>query len=151
MIRAVIDTNLLVSYALTKGATLSRLIAHWEKATFVYLMSPPMIEELRDVLKRPRLREKMAVDPQYLIDIVEMDTERVAGELALAGVCRDPKDHIFIACAVEGEADYIVSGDKDVLDLGEYQGIKIVQAGEFIVLLDMLERVLAQGAKKSEG
>ena len=144
MIRAVIDTNLLVSYALTKGVTLSRLIVHWEKETFTYLTSPPIIEELKEVLKRPHLREKMVADPQPLIDIVEADTEQIDGELVLEGVCRDPKDDIFIACAVEGAADYIVTGDKDLLDLGQYQGIKIVRPGEFVALLDALERILAR-------
>ena len=58
----------------------------------------------------------------------------------MKGVCRDPKDAIFIACAVEGEADYIVSWDKDLLDLGEYQGIKIVRAEAFVTILDTLEQ-----------
>lgn len=141
MVRAVIDTNLLVSYALTKGATLSRLVIHWEKRAFVYLTSPPIIEELKEVLERPYLREKMVTDPQPLIDIVEADTEQVTGELVLKGVCRDPKDDIFIACAVEGEADYIVTGDKDLLDLGEYQGIRIVRPGEFVAILDALWQI----------
>lgn len=144
MIRAVVDTNLLVSYALTKGMTLSRLIEHWEKGTFAYLTSPPIIEELKEVLKRPHLREKMVADPQPLIDVVEADTEQIAGELVLEGVCRDPKDDIFIACAIEGAADYIVTGDKDLLDMGQYQGIKIVRPGEFVTLLDVLERILAR-------
>ncbi len=145
MIRAVIDTNLLVSYALTKGVTLSRLIDHWERKTFTYLTSLPIIEELKQVLKRPHLREKMVADPQPLVDVVETDTEQTAGELVLEGVCRDPKDDIFIACAVEGEADYIVTGDKGLLDLGEYQGVKIVRPEEFVATLDVLERVSAQG------
>lgn len=143
MIRAVIDTNLLVSYALTRGATLSRLIEHWEKGTFTYLTSPPIIEELKEVLKRPHLQEKMVADPQPLIDVVEADTEQTAGALVLEGVCRDPKDDIFIACAVEGGADYIVTGDKDPLDLSEYEGIKIVRPEEFVAVLDALEEVLA--------
>lgn len=139
MIKAVIDTNVLVSYALTKGETLSRLIDHWERETFVYLTSPPIIEELKEVLKRPHLRRKMAADPQPLIDLVEADTELTPGKLVLEGVCRDPKDEIFIACAVEGKADYIVTGDEDLLDAGEYQGVKIIQPGEFVAMLDALE------------
>jgi len=136
MLRAVVDTSLLVSYALTRGETLSRLIDHWEKGTFVYLTSPPIIEELKEVLERPHLREHMVAVPQPLIESVEADTEQTPGELVLHGVCRDPKDEKFIACAVEGGADYIVTGDEDLLDLGEYQGIKIIRAQEFVTLLD---------------
>ena len=140
MLRVVIDTNLLVSYALSKSKALSRLIEHWERGSFVYLISPPIIEELKEVLQRPRLRAKMIADPQPLIDVIEADTEQTPGQLILAGVCRDPKDEIFFACAVEGKADYIVSWDKDLLDLGEYQSIKIVRAEAFVAILDALEQ-----------
>lgn len=144
MIRAVIDTNLLISYALTKGETLSRFVDHWEKGTFVYLTSPPIIEELKEVLERPYLRHKMAADPQPLIDSVEADTELTPGELVLQGVCRDPKDEIFIACAVEGRADYIVTGDEDLLNLEEYQGIKVIRPEEFVTILDALKEHLQE-------
>ncbi len=138
MLRAVIDTNLLVSYTLTKGETLSRLIDYWERGSFIYLTSPPIIRELKEVLQRPRLRAKMVADPHSLIEVIEADTEQTPGQLILEQVCRDPKDAMFIACAVEGQADYIVSWDKDLLDLGEYQGIKIVRAEAFIAVLDTL-------------
>ncbi|MCK6624648.1 MAG: putative toxin-antitoxin system toxin component, PIN family [Anaerolineae bacterium] len=129
---------MLVSYTLTKGETLSRLIDYWERGSFIYLTSPPIIRELKEVLQRPRLRAKMVADPHSLIEVIEADTEQTPGQLILEQVCRDPKDAMFIACAVEGQADYIVSWDKDLLDLGEYQGIKIVRAEAFIAVLDTL-------------
>ena len=46
---------------------------------------------------------------------------------------------MFVACAVEGEAEYLVSGDGDLLDLVEYQGIKVVRPAEFVALLDAQE------------
>jgi putative PIN family toxin of toxin-antitoxin system len=94
------------------------------------------MEELRDVLLRPGLRSKMAVDPQALLEVIETDTERTPGMMALPGVCRDPKDDKFFACAVEGEADYIVSGDRDLLDIGEYAGIQIIRLLDFVAILD---------------
>lgn len=139
MMRAVIDTNLLISYVLTKGPTLSRLIDHWERGSFIYLTSPPIIAELKEVLQRPHLRAKMVADPEPLLEVIEADTEQIPGQLVLGDVCRDPKDTIFIACAIEGEADYIVSWDKDLLDLSEYQGIKIIRAEAFVAILDVLK------------
>ncbi|MBP6472185.1 MAG: putative toxin-antitoxin system toxin component, PIN family [Chloroflexi bacterium] len=136
MIRAVLDTNLLVSYLLTNGDTLSRIMAHWEAGRFVSLQSPQMLAELIDVLNRPRLRPYLKADPQVLINLIETDAEFVNGELALPGACRDPKDDKFIACAVEGNASYIVTGDKDLLDLGVYQMVKVVRAWDFLTLLD---------------
>jgi len=56
MIRAVIDTNLIVSYLLTQSATLSRLIDHWEQGHFIYVISPALLRELQEVVYRPRPR-----------------------------------------------------------------------------------------------
>ncbi len=136
MIRAVLDTNLLVSYLLTNGETTSRIIAHWEANSFVFLQSPSILAELISILNRPKLRPYLKSDPQVMIDLIENDAEFVKGGLMLPGACRDPKDDKFIACAVEGNADYIVTGDKDLLDLGTYEHIQIVTVREFLTLLE---------------
>lgn len=60
-----------------------------------------------------------------------------AGALVLTGVCRDPKDDKFLACAIEGEADYLVSGDQDLLAIGSYQGIQIVKPAQFLNILQV--------------
>lgn len=56
------------------------------------------------------------------------------GKLQLPGVTRDPKDDPVVACAVEGQADYIVSGDQDLLVLGEYEGVQVVTPRRFVEL-----------------
>ncbi len=78
----------------------------------------------------------MTADPNVLLDIIESDADHIRGELSLSGICRDPKDDKFIACAVDGNADYIVSGDADLLVLAEYRGVRIVQPAEFVEILD---------------
>lgn len=103
MIRAVIDTNLLVRYAIKQGNTLSRIMSYWQNEAFCYLTSPQILAEIKDVLQRPRLRTRMTADIESLIDLVETDTHQTPGTLVLdEHICRDPKDVIFIACAVEG-------------------------------------------------
>jgi hypothetical protein len=139
VVRAVIDTNLIVSYLLTQGETISRLIDHWEQGHFTYLISPAMLGELREIVYRLRLRQHMAVDPAVLLDLIEADAEIVPGELVLSGVCRDPKDDPFIACAVEGQAAYLVTGDTDLLDMTAYQGVTIIRVYDFVNLLDKLK------------
>jgi putative PIN family toxin of toxin-antitoxin system len=136
VIRAVIDTNLIVSYLLTQSETMSRLIDHWEQGHFAYLISPAMLNELREVVYRPRLRQHMRVDPAVLLDLIEADVEMVPGELVLSSVCRDPKDDRFIACAVEGQAVYLVTGDADLLDMVAYQRVTMIRAYDFVRLLD---------------
>lgn len=135
-IRAVIDTNLIVSYLLTQSATLSRLIDHWEQGHFVYLLSPAILRELREVVYRPRLRHQMQIDPAVLLDVIEADAEIIPGQLTLTGICRDAKDDPFIACAVEGNAAYLVTGDVDLLDMVAYQDVMMIRAYDFVQLLD---------------
>jgi predicted nucleic acid-binding protein len=53
----------------------------------------------------------------------------------LTSVCRDPEDNMVLECALESYAQYIVSGDKDLLELEAFRGIRIVRAGEFLELL----------------
>jgi hypothetical protein len=50
-------------------------------------------------------------------------------------VPRDPEDNMVLECAIEAEAEYIVSGDKDLLELKEYRGIRIIRAGDFLNLV----------------
>ena len=51
---------------------------------------------------------------------------------SLKGVCRDPKDDMLFECAVQAQAEIIVSGDKDVLDVGEYRGIRVLSARQYV-------------------
>lgn len=61
--------------------------------------------------------------------------EVTPGQLQLPGVTRDPKDDAVVACAKEGQADYIVSGDQDLLVLDSYEGIQIVTPQQFVDIL----------------
>lgn len=131
-LRVVLDTNLLVSYLLTQGKTISRIIDYWEQGDIIVLVSPLIVEELAEVIVRPRLSQHMKADPEALINLIATEAEYTSGELALPGTSRDPKDDKFLACAVEGKADYLVTGDADLLNLGSIQGIPIVRAFDFV-------------------
>ncbi len=61
----------------------------------------------------------------------------VPGELRLTGACRDPKDDKFLACAVEGNAHYLVSRDKDLLSMRFYRCVAIVNPGQFLLALEL--------------
>jgi uncharacterized protein len=68
--------------------------------------------------------------------LIEADAELTPGKLVLKDVCRDPKDDQFIACALEGEAAYLVTGDADLLEMESYQGVIMIRAYDFAVSLD---------------
>ena len=133
--RAVLDVNLSISWVLTAGSTLSRVFVAWRDGRFVYLVSPPIVDELRRVLARQPERVR-PVAAEHLLRI-ERRAEWTAGEPLVSGACRDPKDDKFLSCALEGDAEYVVTGDRDLLDIGTFRGIRIVKPAEFLLLLEV--------------
>jgi len=71
-----------------------------------------------------------------MIQRLERYMWHVPGDLELTGACRDPKDDRFLARAVEGKAHYLVSSDKDILDMKSYRGVAIVNPGQFLLALE---------------
>jgi uncharacterized protein len=133
----VIDTRSLVSYALTRGEIMRRVVAHWQAGDFALLSSRATRAELAAVLARPAI-QRLAVAPlDDLLGGLERFSEHVAGNLSLPGACRDPKDEKFLACAVEGAAHYLVSSDRDLLDLSRYRDVAIVNPGQLLVGIEL--------------
>jgi putative PIN family toxin of toxin-antitoxin system len=137
MLRVVLDTRSLVSYVLTRGDITRRVISHWRANRFVLLSSPQTRAELAGVLARPRIRQLATVPLEDLVRGTEHYTWHVAGALDLHGACRDPKDDKFLACAVEGQADYLVSSDKDLLELKSFRGVAIHNPGPFLLAVEL--------------
>ena len=138
MIRAVLDTNQYASMAIKSGGAADRVLAAWREERFILLLSPPILDEIIRVLRYPRLRRLIRLTPADLDGLIEsllLDAELTPGRLAVHMITRDPSDNMFLACAVEGRADYIVSGDQDLLTLESYEEIPIVTAAEFLRIL----------------
>jgi putative PIN family toxin of toxin-antitoxin system len=137
MLRVAIDTSCLVSYALTRGKLMRQVIAGWREGAFAMLSSPATRAELASVLARPSIRRMAAVPLDELSTGLARFTEHVPGKLEVVGACRDPKDDKFIACAVEGEAHYLLTGDRDLLILRTYREVAIVTPGQFVLALEL--------------
>lgn len=101
------------------------------------LSSPATRAELAGVLARPTIRQLAVAPLDELVRGLERFSAHVPGELDLSGACRDPKDDKFMACAVEGEAHYLVSSDRDLLDMRYYRAVAIVNPGQFLLALEL--------------
>jgi len=137
MLRVVIDTSSLVSYVLTRGDVMHRVISHWRANHFVTLSSPATRAELAAVVSRSQIERLAVASLDPLIQGLDRYSWHVPGELRLTGACRDPKDDKFLACAVEGNAHYLVSSDKDLLSMRFYRGVAIVNPGQFLLALEL--------------
>jgi putative PIN family toxin of toxin-antitoxin system len=118
---------------------MQQMMAAWEAAEFHLLFSPSTFDELITVLSRPPMQRKANVPIGWFLDRVKRYGRFVPGEIRLRGICRDPKDEIFLACAVEGEAHYLVSSDRDLLDLGRFRETCILNPGQFLVALRLYQ------------
>ena len=137
MLRVVIDTSSLVSYVLTRGDIMRRVVAHWRANRFVVLSSPATRAELMAGLFRPQMQRLAVASLDPLIQGLDRYTWHVPGDLDVTGASRDLKDDRFLACAVEGNAHYLVSSDKDLLDMKFYRGVAIVNPGQFLLALEL--------------
>lgn len=127
--RVVLDTNVLVSGLL--GGSALGVIQRWRQGDFTLVVNPQIFEEYNSVLKRPKfglpesLVDELLTFIRERADWVEPQTQ--------VKVARDPTDDKFLEAALGGQADYIVSGDNDLLDLKTFEGIPIIPPWEFVV------------------
>lgn len=124
--RIVLDTNVLISALITQGTPPDRLYQAWLRNEIELVTSTAQIDELADVLSRPRLRKY--VDPADAAGLVSDIRLRaiVIRDMPVPRLSPDPKDDAILASAVAGGAELVVSGDKPgMLALGEVQGIPI--------------------------
>ena len=134
--RAVLDTVVFVRALINPHGRWGRLLFDLSDR-YVIVLSPAVIKEILSVLYRPELRSRFPqmaepADLQRVLSLLEQAEVVEPGERVT--VCRDPDDNKLFECAVAGGAGYIVSEDHDVLDVGEYQGIRTISAQEFMSL-----------------
>ncbi len=133
MKRVVLDTNIFVSMVL--GGQVGKINDEWRAGKFILVVSEDIVSEYVDVLQRPKLRLRSRT-LATIVNRVYRKAEFVTPQEKIFIVLADTADNKFLEAAVTGKTDYIVSGDKHLLDLKEYRSIPIVTAREFIDILE---------------
>ncbi|MDQ2694581.1 MAG: putative toxin-antitoxin system toxin component, PIN family [Pseudomonadota bacterium] len=133
---AVVDTSVLVSAFLFPDSVPGRVLGLADQGAYALHVSPIILEELRRSLRNPRLRQSYAYTDEK-IDAWCAGLNDIGGVIRqplpdIGSVCRDPDDDHVIAAALIVKADYIVTGDRDLLTLGHYQTVRILTARAFL-------------------
>ncbi len=137
MIRAVLDANVLVSGIVGEGVPRSILRA-WRSGHFHLLASKATLDEIGRVLRYPKIaRRHRWSEPEILAFMESLEALAIPtpGKLRLKVVAADPSDNRYLECAIEGEADCLVTGDRHLLDLGAYREVEILSPRVFAELL----------------
>ncbi len=129
MTRVVLDTNVLVSGLGWSGPP-AAIVDAVTAGELTLLSSPALMAELRRVLSYPKLAQMFA-DPNAIANLVASASGQVHTFTRLQVVEAD-SDNRVLEAALEGGADYVVSGDADLLSLGSFQGIPIVTPAGFL-------------------
>lgn len=143
---AVVDTNLFISALIVPKSHPSQLISLWRKNVFTLITSEPMIEELQDVLMRPKYTKTYGISSERRERLLKRirTKARIVSTLSPPVIkIRDAKDLIVLATALDAKADFLITGDKDLLALKDKRPITplaIVTIVEFIRLFEKENR-----------
>lgn len=129
-LKLIIDTNLWISFIISKKQHLIDPLLYSEEARLLF--SKELIAEINQTITKPKLKryfstnalEEMLLAFDPFIDFIEVKS--------IVTICRDAKDNFLLALAKDGEADYLLTGDKDLLDLRKFGMTKIHTISEFI-------------------
>ena len=138
MIRAVVDTNIVIRAVIKPEGTVGPILVKLRDAAYAMVYSQAPLDELLEKLALPRIRDKYEID--------EDAVEALLGLLALRGeivqpsrrikACRNPDDNAILEAAVDGKAGYIVTGDEDLLVLDGFEGIRVLTPRMFLEMLE---------------
>ena len=139
MFRAVLDANVTISVLIQpKGASGRILTSLLERNFFELVVSPTILAEVRRSLLYPKVRRYIKTADEDLdlwVASIELIAQPVEGNLRIHAVAADPDDNKYIEAAVEGLAQFVVTGDKHLLSLKSYENIRIVTPRVFLDLL----------------
>lgn len=135
--RAVIDTNVLVSGLFWHGAP-HALLAQVRTGTLTLISSPALIAELSETISREKFRDILAqtgTDSGRILAEISLLVELVDPPPLLKPVSRDPDDDAVLALAIAARCDLVISGDQDLLVLGDYADIPIVTPAKALAMI----------------
>lgn len=133
MLKVVIDTNVFISGVLVEDGIPSMVLKVW-KRTLKYrlFITEEAIQEILKVMARLNISANIIGEWE---NVIRRDAIQVKPKRKIEAVREDTSDNKFLECAVECQADYIVTGDKHLQNLSEFEGIKIVNARKFLDIL----------------
>ena len=138
MISAVLDTNTIVSATINAYGIPHQIVLATYARLFRLITSSVIVAEVQRTLSRPRILRRYPLTPtdlQAVRDLLTREAVTTPLTATVSGVATHPEDDLILATAVSARADYLVTGDRQLLKLGSYQDVRIVSPREFLQTL----------------
>jgi uncharacterized protein len=128
--RIIIDTNLWISFLITKDFTkLDEIIF---SGSGILIFSQELLDEFLVVAKRPKFRRFFSSnDLEAILETIQEYAEFVIVQTQIE-VCRDPKDNFLLSLSIDGNADFLLTGDNDLLELAKFGETAIITISDFL-------------------
>ena len=137
MIYAVFDANVIAAGFPARPGTLKTLIERWRAGEFELVVSTYILDEVAIAWSKPYWRARFSArQVDAALSLLRQRAQLTPISVFVEGVASHPQDDLIIATAVSAEAEYLVSGDKELQDLRSYGQVKIVSPAAFLAILD---------------
>lgn len=128
-IRVIVDTNIWISFLISKSLRKLDTLFRNDAVTFVF--STELIEEFLEVAQRPKFKKYFDKDDiQKILEVIDCCSEIITVK-STVNKCRDEKDNFLLALAKDSKADYLITGDEDLLVIHKYYYTQILTYSEF--------------------
>lgn len=144
--RVAFDTNVVITSYLAPQSICATLMYCWHKEVFDLVVSEPLLQEYQAVLNYPKIQKHTRMTPTEMQQAIQNFRQFAwLGEPKeeITIVERDKDDNKIIACALAGEAEYIVTGDDNLLSIKTYRGIRILTPAAFLAFLEQSKESVA--------
>ncbi len=139
MLKVIVDANVWIAALLNPGKP-REIQQKLKENRYQLFFAEPLLKELKEVTSRPKFHQR--IQPQKrdrLIRLIKDKATVIQLPTSFAMISRDPNDDMYLICGKIAKVDFIVSGDPDLLSLGEYEGIKIITPAKFLKVLQKLQ------------
>jgi len=130
-VRVVIDTNVLISATFWPGKP-KQLLNQVRRGKITFLTSEILLAELKEVLTREDKSFQLSAEESERVLAVIRNFAEIIDPHSSVRVCRDDADNRVLECALDGRANWIITGDRHLLDLESFEGIEIATVANFL-------------------
>ena len=128
--RIIIDTNIWISFLITKDFTKLDEIIFSKQGTLIF--SQELLDEFLEVVKRPKFKRFFSSsDIELILENIETYADFIH-IITKTEKCRDPKDNFLLSLSIDGNADFLLTGDKDLLELKNVGKTSIMTISDFL-------------------